>query len=191
LAATRSRRAARLSGEPEREFSARVFFAEQVDGGPHRGDRSKEFAEQLVSAHSVDLRPVVDQSAFATLGTLDEDLTGDWAQLCALVLITQAHDSRLTERRQLKLRADYRRVNLQPHRSTKNALFVGLSPARVRLLDVLPHLSLEMSVSRQRGLAPFKFGAGARGLERREESWTPARRAGSAAVGPPRSLHLQ
>jgi hypothetical protein len=101
LAATHSRSAARLSSEPECEFPTRVCFVEQINGGPHRGDRSEKVAEQLMSRDvpAGDF-PVIDQSAFATLGTLQEYLTDYWGQMraLALALITQAHGHSLARR---------------------------------------------------------------------------------------------
>jgi hypothetical protein len=91
LAATHSRSAARLSSEPEREFPTRVCFVEQINGGPHRGNRSEKVGEQLtLGDHVAGDLPVIDQSAFATLGTLQEDLTDYWGQMrgLALALIT-------------------------------------------------------------------------------------------------------
>ena len=91
LAATHGCSAAHLSGEPECEFSTRVFFVEQIDGGLNRGDRSEKVAEQLVSSEHADLCPVIDQSALATPGTLEKDLRDDRGQLRGLMLVTEAH----------------------------------------------------------------------------------------------------
>jgi hypothetical protein len=101
LAATHSRSAARLGSEPECEFPTRVCFVEQVNGGPHRGDRSEKVAEQLMSRdHATGDFPVFDQSAFATFGTLQEYLPDYWGQMraLALALITQAHKHALARR---------------------------------------------------------------------------------------------
>jgi hypothetical protein len=100
LAATHSRSAARLSSEPEGEFSTRVCFVEQINGRPHRGDRSKKVPEQLMPRDASDDFPVSDQSAFATLGTLQEYLTDYRGQMrgLALALITQAHRHSLARR---------------------------------------------------------------------------------------------
>lgn len=101
MAATHSRSAARLSSQPECKFSTRVFFVEQINGCPHGGDRSDEVAEQLVFRdHAADEFPVIGQSALATLGTLQEDLTDYWGQMraLALALITQAHKHSLARR---------------------------------------------------------------------------------------------
>jgi hypothetical protein len=50
--------------------------------------------------HAAGDLPVIDQSAFATLGALQEYLTGYWGQMRALVLalITQAHKHALARR---------------------------------------------------------------------------------------------
>jgi hypothetical protein len=101
LAATRSRSAARLSSEPECEFPTRVCFVEQINGGPHRGNRSEKVAEQLMPRdHAAGDSPVIDQSAFATLGTLQEYLTDYRGQMRALALarITHAHKHSLARR---------------------------------------------------------------------------------------------
>lgn len=100
MAATHSRSAAGLSSEPECEFPTRVCFVEQINGGPHRGDRSEKVAEQFMSRDPAGDVPVIDQSAFATLGTLQEYLTDYWGQMraLALALITQAHRHSLARR---------------------------------------------------------------------------------------------
>jgi len=96
LAATQSRSRASLSSEPECEFPTRVFFVEQINGSLDGGDRPEKVAEQLMSPDHADLCPVIAQSALASLGTLDEDLTDDWGQLRAPVLMTQAHGGSMT-----------------------------------------------------------------------------------------------
>ena len=97
MAATHGRSAARLNGEPECEFATRVWFVEQISGGPHRGNRSEKVAEQLPSRdRAAGDVPVIDQSAFATRRTLQQHLTHYWRQMRALAaLITQAHTTRL------------------------------------------------------------------------------------------------
>ena len=98
MAATHSPSPARLSGEPERELSTGVFFVEQSHGRPQRGDCSQQVTEQLVSRDHADLSPVIGQSALATLGTLEEDLTDDRGKLRAHVLIIPAHGRDLSMR---------------------------------------------------------------------------------------------
>ena len=101
MAATHSRSAARLGSEPQCEFPTRVCFVEQINGGSHRGDRSEKVAEQRMSRdHAAGDFPVIDQSAFATLGTLQEYLTDYWGQMraLALALITWAHRHSLARR---------------------------------------------------------------------------------------------
>jgi hypothetical protein len=101
LAATHSHHAAHLGSEPECEFPTRVCFVEQINGSPHRGDRSEKVPEQLMPRdHAAGDSPVIDQSPFATLGTLQEYLTDYRAQMgaVALALITQAHRRSLARR---------------------------------------------------------------------------------------------
>jgi hypothetical protein len=47
-----------------------------------------------MSRDHADLSPVIGQSALATLGTLEEDLTDDWGEPPTLVLMTPAHEWR-------------------------------------------------------------------------------------------------
>jgi hypothetical protein len=98
LAATRSRGAAGLGSEPECEFPTRVRFVRQINGCPHRGNRTEKLAHELVSTttHVADEFPVIVQGALAALSALQKRLANDWGQMRAL--ITQAHMHPLARR---------------------------------------------------------------------------------------------
>jgi hypothetical protein len=70
LAATCRRSAACVNREPQGELPARIFDFQEIDGRPHRRDRSKKVAEQLISNGHADLCRVTTQSALTTLRAL-------------------------------------------------------------------------------------------------------------------------